>query len=152
VNLSGVWKPPNHLPTHIEKKLEKQFESATVDLAQNKAYITVENVDLEIPIKVEYENVLCPTCKKISGGYYEGHIQLRGKAVRHLKDIIRLFHKNDNPYSIKELKEGIDIKFFSSKKAFDAIKELGLTYKVSRKLHTQIQGKRKYRLTILVRE
>ena len=136
----------------MEKKLLSKFENASIDPKELIAYIYVKDLELDFPIKINIHEELCPECSKIKGGYYEGEIQLRGQKIKkYLKIIISLFDKIDNPYSIQELKEGINIRFFSSKKALESIKSLNIPYKVTTNLYTQIQGKRKYRLTILIR-
>ncbi|MEM4159007.1 MAG: NMD3-related protein [Candidatus Anstonellales archaeon] len=148
------WKSDlKSLENYIEQKLIRHFDDARVDIQENMAIVTRNNIDFEFPLEIDYEEILCPVCSRIAGGYYEGEIQLRGAgAKRLLKVITSKFDKSENPYSVKFVREGIDIRFFSSKKALETVRELGLEYKLSRKLHTQIQGKRKYRLTILIRD
>lgn len=150
--IEGVWRNPDLIWKNMEKKLLSKFENASIDPKELIAYIYVKDVELDFPIKINIHEELCPECSKIKGGYYEGEIQLRGQKIKkYLKIITSLFDKIDNPYSIQELKEGINIRFFSSKKALESIRSLNIPYKVTTKLHTQIQGKRKYRLTILIR-
>lgn len=154
IKIGREWKGNlKAVSAYIENKLSKNFDSVRVDLDNETAIITKNNIDFEVPIDIKYEETTCEICSKIAGGYYEGEIQLRGKDIKNmLKIIISKFNKEENYYSIKNVKEGVDIKFFSSKKALEIIKDLGVEYKISRKLHTQIQGKRKYRLTILIRK
>ncbi|MCS7122431.1 MAG: 60S ribosomal export protein NMD3 [Candidatus Micrarchaeota archaeon] len=154
VKVGTEWKE-NHraIDRYIEDRLRRYFDDARVDSEERIVILTKQNIDFEFTLDIEFEERLCPTCSRISGGYYEGEIQLRGKYTKGLlKAITSMFDRIENPYSVKNLKEGTDIRFFSSKKALETVRELGLKYRLSRKLHTQIQGKRKYRLTILIRD
>lgn len=154
VKVGMEWKEGYEaIDMYIEERLRRYFDDARVDSEEGIAIVTKQNIDFEFPLEIEFEERLCPMCSRIAGGYYEGEIQLRGKNTKRLlKTITSMFDRTENPYSVKNLKEGIDIRFFSSKKALETVRELGIKYTLSRKLHTQIQGKRKYRLTILIRD
>lgn len=138
---------------YIEDKLKKHFDDVRVDLDDTTVIVTKNDIDMEFKLNIDYETTICDVCSRIAGGYYEGEIQLRGKNVKRLIRLITgKLDMLENHYSVKNVKTGVDIRFFSSKKALEAVQQLGLSYSISRKLHTQIAGKRKYRLTILIKD
>ncbi len=154
IKVGQNWKnDQNAIIGYIEERLNRYFDDVRVDLNEMIVIVTKNDVDMEFNLNIDYELTMCDTCSKITGGYYEGEIQLRGKNVKKLTKLITgKFDIMENYYSVKVVKTGVDIKFFSSKKALEAIQQLGLSYSISRKLHTQIAGKRKYRLTILIKD
>ena len=138
-----------HIPEDIEELREKR--EVEVSLFYNSDKGPVEK-KVSVPVKVKV--VLCQECSRISGGYYEGIIQLRGdpEQVRRWANILySALWKKSFVSKVEELKEGIDLYFGSSREALKVVKDFGLPYKLSRKLYGMKEGKRVYRLTIAIR-
>jgi nonsense-mediated mRNA decay protein 3 len=112
-------------------------------------------VPMTVPVRIETRKELCDVCRKLSGGYFEAIIQIRGNPKRiekWRKELERALSTETHISSEEELKEGIDIKVVSSKGALAAINALGIRdYKISKKLWGLKQGKRVYRTTFALR-
>ncbi len=161
IKVKGEWKKISfdELGDYLGAKIKgEDVESAWVDVEEGIAYITmVKNNEIEIKrkVNVEIKYTTCRECSKISGGYYEAIIQVRGnpnKIEVVSRKIVKMLNKSTFVSKLKELKEGIDIYSGSSKEALRVIQELGFKgYKLSRKLAGLKEGKRIYRLTIAIR-
>jgi nonsense-mediated mRNA decay protein 3 len=107
----------------------------------------------EIPLKLN--KVLCPNCLKISGGYYEAVLQLRGNVTEETLDFVDEKIKSLKEfYRIKEVKNGFDL-YTSNKSTANKIAKLlkdkfKADIKKSFKLITRKEGKDIYRNVILV--
>jgi nonsense-mediated mRNA decay protein 3 len=127
-----------------------------VDLKNQKFIVGIKgaNVEKEYSFNLRFKDTTCPVCSRIAGGYYEAVIQLRGDR-RKVEEFLGFLMKNLQSRTpivrVEPLKEWIDVYVFSSKEALNFVKELGMSYKLSRKLHGVKQGKRIYRLTIALR-
>ncbi len=132
---------------------------AELDFKNKKATLFIAHSDnefkREINFDIEFVRTICTRCSKKAGGYFEAIIQLRGNKEKFpylFKKIEKMLVKKGEFISkVEERKEGIDIFTSSSKLSREILNELGLSYKMSRKLHGLKEGKRIYRLTLAVR-
>lgn len=71
-------------------------------------------------IKIFIKKRKCDVCSKISGGYYESVLQIRGKNAEKILRRIPI----PKTARIEELKQGYDIKLLKKKDAYSIIKDL----------------------------
>ena len=104
------------------------------------------------PVTIKIQ--MCPQCSRISGGYYEGIMQLRG-TERTVKKYAHMIEKRLRETSfisrVEEYRKGIDIYFGSTRAAIEVLGGLHVTYQITKKLFGMQEGKRVYRSTIVVR-
>lgn len=106
-----------------------------------------KTVSQEIKVVIITKKRMCDACQKISGGYYEAVLQIRGDK----KDEIARKIKKNMPESmitgIKNLKEGYDIRIADKKIASKAASQLRKSFSVkeSYKLIGDKKGKKLYR-------
>ncbi len=160
MRLKGEWVEYNSkkLEEYIAGKCKGEFESVEYNADNETAVFTVRKGDSEarvernIPFKKQI--VICPTCSKIAGGYFEAIIQLRGNEneIKKYKNILsRMLGRRTFISKIDEKKEGTDLFVGSTRVVLETIAELGLKRKITRKLSGAKQGKRFYRTTFLLR-
>ena len=109
---------------------------------------------LERSIILEMKKTICQQCSRISGGYFEGIIQLRGdkeRAEKYAGSLISRLEKKTFIAKTDEKDEGIDIYVGSSKAVVALMAELGVRALITKKLVGRDQGKRLYRTTFLIR-
>jgi len=106
-------------------------------------------------INVNYMINMCTDCSRMSGGYFESIIQLRGnpeKINSFAKKLEREIAKITFVSKVEEKKEGIDLYIGSTHAVLDLIKEIGHRYTISKKLAgVNKEGKRQYRTTFAIR-
>jgi len=147
------------LEEQLSKKIKGDIKEAFINIDNKEVIVVIEgktrDVEYTMPINIEIENVTCPECSKKRGSYYEAIIQLRGERERVQNLAFLIYNKLSKKTFITKtafLKEGIDIYVGSSKAVLEFLHNAGIKgYKLSKKLHTAKQGKRLYRLTILIR-
>lgn len=115
----------------------------------------------EHTVIIRFNKVVCPDCSRAAGGYYEAVLQLRGKipegAMRFFeREAAKISVKDPRAfYSIKELKEGIDIRIGSTSAANKLAELLKRKYGAEIKKSYQLVGRRDsrnvYRTIISVR-
>lgn len=158
--LKGEWRPFNGKIVNdlIVRKCRGDFSGAALDIDRGFLVFSVKKgaktFSIEKPIEIKFVTVMCPDCSKISGGYYEAIVQLRGderKIAKYSKMLTRLLGKMTFISKTEEVKGGIDIYVGSSIKTQDALSRLGLSYLLTRKLVGRRDGKRIYRATFSVR-
>ncbi len=154
------WLPYNKkkIEERIVSRLKGSFNRADYYLDAEQAVFY-----FEIGGKVHMENrtlspkieiVMCPNCSRESGGYFEAILQFRGNKKSRKFFANKLHHLLSNKTyvnKVEEKKEGIDLYVGSTKVVLNVLKEMGLTYKISRTLHTQKEGKMLYRTTFAIR-
>lgn len=118
---------------------------------KNKVFVE-ETLETKIIIK----EILCETCGKVKGGYYEAVIQLRGdkdKIENTLEVLENMIRKRGVMTKIEEKKEGVNVYFTPKKILGYLIKNLPETKEIKRSytLATKKDGKDLYRNTVLVR-
>ena len=152
----------DHIREAVEENLEvKDAVIRKVDLsllsgdeyAQNWEVHAVmdsfgQKIERMVEIKVRIRYVLCPSCARKRGGYYEAKLQLRGR-------IPEGWEKNMTEAYAEDVKGGIDLYFSSLAderavvKKFTSMKNVEV--KESKKLHTVKNGKAIYKYTTLLR-
>ncbi len=160
--IQGKWQhmTTKKLSNYLAKKIKGDFERAELDIENKEAHIYYntdngEEVEYTFPFPLKFEKGLCPQCSRAHGGYYEAIFQLRGdpKKIRRMKNMF-LRYAHDKTFINKEEEKhgGIDIYVGHSKVLIQFLAENRIKdYKLSRKLHTQKEGKRQYRITIALR-
>lgn len=105
-------------------------------------------------INVNIEIIMCSDCSRMSSGYFEAIIQLRGRELR-IKKYERVFKtelaRKTFVSKVEEKKEGIDLYVGSTKAVMELLKEMKLTYKISRTLFGRKEGRNVYRTTFAIR-
>ncbi len=156
--------------------IELSFESDKHSANNYHIYIRVDASVLNEPvsqslnteIRINYKS--CDICSRISGGYYEGIIQIRAQnriptddEKEHCMDIMSEVltnqEKKGDRFSfitdVQELKEGLDVYIGSSKSGRNVCKaiedELGGSFLESPSLYGQKDGKDLYRITFSMR-
>jgi len=111
-----------------------------------------------IPLRVEY--TVCPSCSRVSGGYYEATIQIRGDDAEGVASEIKMMIEGLNEpdaFITKEIvvRGGKDILVGSWRAAErisrDIASRRGAEFKSSKKLHTRQEGRNVYRMSYLIR-
>jgi len=138
----------------VEIKIEKndKIHISVKGFLKNSKKIKKEIYD--IPLKLN--KILCPQCIKISSGYYEAILQLRGNITDDIIDFIdRQAMKQKNEfYRLERVKNGLDFyivnKSFANRTAGLVKKRFKATIKKSFKVVTKKEGKNIYRNIVLV--
>ncbi|UCG95254.1 MAG: 60S ribosomal export protein NMD3 [archaeon] len=168
-------KRAKNLDREVIKKLVK--DNLKVDGSLNKIEITrmegIKNLRVEVKVygllgngiektetletQIVIREILCQTCGKVKGGYYEAVIQLRSfeeevltKALKSLEEAI---NRRGRVTKIEKRKNGFDIYFTPKKIINRVLKILPETKELKRSytLVTKKEGKDLYRNTVLVR-
>lgn len=142
---------------NIEEKEPKKFEVTVKGYAKGSGNLKEER--LIIPVHIV--RLVCPTCSRKYGGYYEAVIQLRGerltKALEFIDERMTEIEAKDPKafYFIEDAKGGLDFKIGSKKaanKLADMIRrEFKTDLKKSYKLVTRKDGNDVYRTYIAIR-
>ncbi|MFH1785081.1 MAG: NMD3-related protein [Candidatus Micrarchaeota archaeon] len=157
IKFRGEWVPYNKrkLSDYILGKCKGDIESSTYDFeSQDATFIMSSSAKVKRSIPLELKKTICQDCSRISGGYYEGIIQLRGDRKKIEKTAIMLISKLENVTFLtktEEKDEGIDIYIGRSKPIVRLVSDLGITTVITKKLVGRDQGKRLYRTTFLIR-
>ncbi len=159
--LKGEWIPFNEsrIALHVISKCKGEFEEGTYDLKEKEAVFKIRKDDAELTVSkhIPFEMILatCQNCSRLSGGYFEALVQLRGKtsAVERYK---RLFEKKLSRKTFisreKEQKNGWDLYVGDSKVVLNLVSELGLDAKITTTLAgVKENGKKAYRTTFAIR-
>jgi len=144
---------------NLFKKSKGEFDSVDYDLSREvlifkKEKEGVEKI-LEIPFPLEMNVNICPDCSRMSGGYFEAIVQLRGDNLERLKQYgnslsARLKEKTFVT-KVEEKKEGIDLYIGSSKVVLKDLHDRNIPCVISRKLFGKKEAKLIYRTTFLIR-
>ncbi len=139
----------------VLSKCRGDFENAKYDMEKQVAVFTTRHgAKLERLIPLEMIKTICPQCSRMSGGYFEAIIQLRGNRDRMEKYALMLIKRLEKKTFISktdEKDEGLDIYVGNSKAVVALIGGLGVKALITKKLVGRDQGKRLYRTTFLVR-
>ncbi len=160
---------------NIEHDLEREsLDVAVLGLTEEEKKISV---DLEVNVKLkssgesylvklnsilELRRILCPSCSKRAGGYYEATIQLRSNKLdsifnETLSLLSSLYEKDSMAFVVEDLRVsgGIDLKIGSAKAAKTLARHFKRRHnaeiKESATLVGRKEGKDIYRKTILIR-
>lgn len=160
MHLKGEWMPRSErkIADYIVSKCKGEFERAEYDVERQMltAFIVKGGNELKVerPVLLDVTITTCPRCSRMSGGYFEGIIQLRGdrkKVEKAAANILKRLEKKTFISKTDELDEGIDIYAGSSKAVVALMGELGFRTLISKKLVGRDEGKQLYRTTFLVR-
>ena len=160
MKIRGQWTPYDRktLEEYVASKARGEFEKVEYDSKTKEMVFTVKKGDesAEIRKPFEYEEVIliCPDCSKISGGYFEAIIQLRGdekKVAKYSKRLTKMLSVKTFITKSEERHGGTDIFVGSSREVLGVMSELGLRTKITRKLMGLREGKRYYRTTFAIR-
>jgi NMD protein affecting ribosome stability and mRNA decay len=128
-----------------EIKGDQYLKQLEVSVVVNYSGLEIERKKM-IEMKMRY--VLCPSCGKKHGGYYEAKLQLRGEIPDRWMECITEAYAED-------VRGGIDLYFPSLSEERESVKKLialkGAEKKESKKLHTVKDGKSVYKYTTLLR-
>ncbi len=158
MRLRGEWTPYSDKKVEglVLSRCKGDFEGASYDVAYQTASFSVKkgSARVERKIPLDIRRTICPQCSRMSGGYFEGIIQLRGdraKAERLAETLLRKLEKKTFVTRTEEKDEGLDLYIGSSKAVVALMGELGLKVLITKKLVGREEGKRLYRTTFLIR-
>jgi len=128
----------------------------------NEIEITLKDYGVEFKVLrtsgIEIEKMVCQTCSRMSSGYFEAIVQLRGnekKVERALRRIIKCMEKVSFIAKIDEDKRGFNIFTGSSKATAQCLinlnEEMKFKQKITRTLSGLKEGKKMYRVTYSIR-
>ncbi len=164
IRFRGEWIPfsEKKIGNFVIDRCRGQFKDATYDVYKQIATFTVgdetskKTTTLQLNIPLELNKTICQQCSQISGGYFEGIIQLRGDKREKLESmadkIIKRLEGKTFVSKIDEKDEGLDIYVGKSKVVVKLMSDLGMKkVLMTKKLVGREQGTRLYRTTFLVR-
>jgi nonsense-mediated mRNA decay protein 3 len=158
VRLQGEWIPYNakRLSKYLLSKCKGDYDSADYDVDRQVAVFVMSGsgAKIERPIPLDLKKTICQQCSRMSGGYYQAIIQLRGDPLRVLGKGEMLVKRLENRTFISKSEEtdgGLDIYVGDSKAVVAVVTALGLKTFITKKLVGRDQGKRLYRTTFLIR-
>jgi len=158
MRLRGEWTAHNErkIKDLVISRCRGDFESAEYDLTSGVVVFTMKRsgAKVERSIPLEMKKTICPQCSRISGGYYEAIIQLRGNRGRmetYAAMLISRLEKKTFISKTDEKDEGIDLYIGNSKAVVALMGGLGVKALITKKLVGRDQGKRLYRTTFMVR-
>jgi len=158
IRLQGEWTPfgQKKVSDYIVSKCRGEFESAEYDVERQTAVFVMKagGVKIDRFIPLEMKKTICQQCSRISGGYFEGIIQLRGDRAKMRKmadQLIKKLAKTTFIAKEDDKDEGLDIYVGSSKAVLKVVTDLGLKSLITKKLIGRDEGKRLYRTTFRVR-
>ncbi|NYZ73520.1 hypothetical protein H0O00_00080 [Candidatus Micrarchaeota archaeon] len=155
--LKGEWTGHNErkIKELVLSRCRGDFESAEYDMATQTAVFTMKHgAKVERFIPLEMKKTICPQCSRISGGYYEAIIQLRGNRARMERYALMLISSLEKKTFIaktEEKDEGLNLYVGNSKAVVALMGKLGVRALITKKLVGREQGKRLYRTTFMVR-
>ena len=156
LRIRGEWMQYSRkkLEEHIASKARGEFESVRYDSEKGEMIFTVKETEIKKPFEFEKKIVICPDCSKMSGGYYESIIQLRGnekKVTQYAKVLTEMLSKKTFITKSEERHGGVDIFAGSTRVVLGALAELSLKRKITRKLVGTKEGRRVYRTSFSIR-
>lgn len=158
--LRGEWTlyDEKKVEAFILGKCRGEFSSASYDFGKQMAVFVMHRGGKEMRperlVPFALNTVMCPQCNRISGGYYQGIIQLRGdpkKVERLARTLIGRLEKKTFISKTEEKDGGLDIYVGSSKAVVGAVGGLGMRVLITKKLIGRDEGKRLYRTTFAIR-
>lgn len=158
VHLQGEWVQFNakKIGEYIISKCKGDFESAGYDMDRQAATFIMSGTGAKIErsIPLDLVKTICQQCSRMSGGYYQAIIQLRGDPLRVLgkgEMLIKRLEKRTFISKTEEKDGGLDIYAGDSKAVLGIVTALGLKALITKKLVGRDEGKRLYRTTFLIR-
>lgn len=161
MHFRGEWGPysPKKIASHVESKCRGDFARAEYNIDAQAVTFTIVKDDEKLTVRrtvpFNITETVCPKCCRISGGYYEAIIQLRGgsraKQETYAAMLVRKLEKVTFITKTEEKDEGLDLYVGHSKPVVRLMADLGVRSTISKKLVGRDQGKRLYRTTFLIR-
>jgi len=156
MRIKGEWTAYDRkkLEEHIASKARGEFEKVEYDSEKQEMIFTVKGATINKPYKFEKKTVICSDCSRVSGGYYESIIQLRGdekKVAKYSKILMKMLKAKTFITKSEEKHGGTDIYAGKTRVVLEVMAELGLKRKITRKLVGIREGKRSYRTTFSIR-
>ncbi len=160
MRLAGEWVPFSRkkIAEYVISKCKGDFTSGEFNIESSEATFILEKgghkTSIRRTISFEIVPVTCRVCSRISGGYFEAIIQLRGdrlKIRRAVDRLIRLLSKKTFITKEEEKHGGIDLFVGSSKAVLETMREHGYKPLITRKLIGRREGKRLFRVTFALR-
>ncbi len=160
VRFGNEWRETGQeeLSKTIMKKCKGDFSKARYNFETSSIIFTVDRGKKQVLVTrsfpIDIRITMCPQCSRISGGYYEGIMQLRGperKVAKYARLVEKRLKETSFISRVEENRDGIDIYFGSTPLAIAVLGELHVTYRVTKKLFGMREGKRVYRSSIVVR-
>lgn len=158
--IRGEWQriSKKKIEEYIESKCKGEFKDVEYDMDSGKLVFTIEKsgkkIKKEIEFHVDFSTTICPDCSRMSGGYFEAIIQLRGnkKTIEKQKKLlVNAISRKTFVAKEEEKHGGDDIYVGDSKIVLNLLQELGLKPIITRKLVGVSEGKRLYRTTFMLR-
>ena len=157
MKIKGLWtKDRKVLDDFIISKCKGEFSSVVYDYDNDDLIFLInkERKNIRVTRKLDLFKtvVTCIDCSRLSGGYFEAIIQLRGDKAR----VEKYLNKLDNALGAKllkagEVKGGADLYSVDNKLAMQLLNKLELRYILTKKLVGEREGKRLYRTSYSVR-
>ncbi|MBD3210860.1 hypothetical protein GF318_05755 [Candidatus Micrarchaeota archaeon] len=157
IRIRGEWIPfsRERISEYVVSKCRGEFDGAEYLTDMGVVRFAIQGKKhVERYVEVELKGTMCTYCSRISGGYFEGIIQLRGNPKRIEKYANMLADKLEKRTFITKAEDkhgGLDIFVGSSKAVVELISELRLKADITRKLVGVKHGKKLYRTTFLIR-
>ncbi|MCI0503449.1 60S ribosomal export protein NMD3 [Candidatus Micrarchaeota archaeon] len=158
VRLQGEWMQfsDKKIAKYIISKCKGDYDSAGYDMERQAAVFVMSGSGAKVEriIPLDLKKTICQQCSRMSGGYYQAIIQLRGDPLRVLGKGTMLIKRLENRTFISKSEEkdgGLDIYVGNSKAVVEVVTTLGLKTFITKKLVGRDQGKRLYRTTFLIR-
>jgi nonsense-mediated mRNA decay protein 3 len=158
--LKGEWMPssPAKIAAYVASKCKGDFTDVMYDTERQVATFLIvkgdNKMEAERFVKLDRIVTTCPRCSRVSGGYYEAIIQLRGNAKQVESRAAAMMKKLAKVTFISKTEEkdnGVDIYVGDSKAVVGLMAELGMRALITKKLVGRDEGKQLYRTTFLVR-
>jgi nonsense-mediated mRNA decay protein 3 len=156
----GDWTPYDEkkIGKQITGKCRGEFSDVRYDFGTQKLHFAIRRGGKELALDKEFRLVIrivmCPQCNRISGGYYQGIVQLRGNRTKVERYSAMLMERLDKRTFVSKTEEkdgGIDLYVGSSKAVLEAVTKLGIRALITKKLIGRDEGKRLYRTTFAIR-
>jgi len=158
LQVQGRWiqYSEKRISDYVLSKCRGDYESAAYNAETQIASFTMSRsgalIERSVPLGIQ--KTICTQCSRLSGGYYEAIIQLRGPPTKVLGYSDRLVKKLAGRTFIAkedEKENGLDIYVGSSKAVVEIVAGLGIKSLITKKLVGADQGKKLYRTTFLIR-
>jgi nonsense-mediated mRNA decay protein 3 len=156
--LQGEWTQAGtkKLSKYVVSRFKGDFDSAGYDVERQVAVFVMSGsgAKIERPLPLDLKKTICQQCSRMSGGYYQAIIQVRGDPLKVLGKAGMLMKKLEGRTFISKTEEkdgGVDIYAGNSKAVVEIVTALGLKTLITKKLVGRDQGKRLYRTTFLIR-
>jgi len=158
LRIRGEWVEPNKraLSDYIVSKCRGGFEKGSYDFDEQTVTFVMDKTGIEVErsIALDIKKTICGYCSRISGGYFEAIIQLRGDPLKvkgHALMFVKKLSKRTFIAKEEEKEGGLDIYVGNSKAVVELMSALGIRTLITKKLVGASEGKRIYRTTFLVR-